>query len=55
MENISSDNTHIAHVLTEALPYIKRFFGKTIVIKYGGNAMTESHLKNSFSRDIVFS
>ena len=53
MENISSDNTHIAHVLTEALPYIKRFFGKTIVVKYGGNAMTESHLKKSFSRDIV--
>ena len=53
MKNISSDNTHIAHVLTEALPYIKRFFGKTIVVKYGGNAMTETHLKNSFSRDIV--
>ena len=53
MENISSDNTHIAHVLTEALPYIKRFFGKTIVVKYGGNAMTENYLKNSFSRDIV--
>ena len=53
MENISFDNTHIAHILTEALPYIKRFFGKTIVVKYGGNTMTESHLKNSFSRDIV--
>ena len=44
---------HIAHVLTEALPYIKRFFGKTIVVKYGGNAMTESRLKKSFARDIV--
>ena len=53
MDNISSDNMRIAHVLNEALPYIKRFFGKTIVVKYGGNAMTESHLKNSFSRDIV--
>tara|TARA_Y100001935_G_scaffold217751_1_gene190208 strand:+ start:571 stop:1467 length:897 start_codon:yes stop_codon:yes gene_type:complete len=53
MDNISSNNMHIAHVLNEALPYIKRFFGKTIVVKYGGNAMTESHLKNSFSRDIV--
>ena len=53
MENISSDNTHIAHVLTEALPYIKRFFGKTIVVKYGGNAMTESQIKKSFSRDKV--
>ena len=50
---MSSDNTQIAHVLTEALPYIKRFFGKTIVVKYGGNAMTESRLKSSFSRDIV--
>ena len=53
MDNASSNNMHIAHVLTEALPYIKRFFGKTIVVKYGGNAMTESHLKASFSRDIV--
>ena len=53
MDNISSDNMRIAHVLNEALPYIKRFFGKTIVVKYGGNAMTENHLKNSFSRDIV--
>ena len=53
MDNISSNNMHIAHVLTEALPYIKRFFGKTIVVKYGGNAMTESRLKKSFARDIV--
>ncbi|MDC2964156.1 acetylglutamate kinase [Gammaproteobacteria bacterium] len=53
MDNISSNNMHIAHVLTEALPYIKRFFGKTILVKYGGNAMTESRLKKSFSRDIV--
>jgi acetylglutamate kinase len=43
----------IAHVLTEALPYIKRFKGKTIVVKYGGNAMTDGALKNSFARDIV--
>ncbi len=42
-----------AKVLTEALPYIQRFTGKTIVIKYGGNAMTEDHLKSSFARDIV--
>ncbi len=42
-----------AEVLTEALPYIQRFAGKTIVIKYGGNAMTEDHLKASFARDIV--
>ncbi len=43
----------IAHVLSEALPYIRTFQGKTIVIKYGGNAMTEDKLKNSFARDIV--
>ena len=43
----------IAHVLTEALPYIRRFQGKTLVIKYGGNAMTEETLKNSFAHDIV--
>lgn len=43
----------IAHVLTEALPYIQRFKGKTIVIKYGGNAMLDDDLKNSFARDIV--
>jgi acetylglutamate kinase len=43
----------IAKVLTEALPYIQRFHGKTIVVKYGGNAMTEPELENSFARDIV--
>src|SRR5690606_2763601 len=44
---------NVAVVLTEALPYIQRFIGKTIVIKYGGNAMTEESLKNGFARDIV--
>ncbi|HET8707274.1 MAG TPA: acetylglutamate kinase [Pseudomonadales bacterium] len=44
---------NIAKVLTEALPYIQRFQGKTIVIKYGGNAMENEDLKNSFARDIV--
>ena len=44
---------NIASVLTEALPYIQRFIGKTIVVKYGGNAMTDENLKNSFARDIV--
>lgn len=44
---------NVAHVLTEALPYIQRFAGKTIVIKYGGNAMVDDDLKNSFARDIV--
>ena len=48
-----SSAINIAHVLTEALPYIKRFRGKTIVVKYGGNAMTDEALKNSFARDIV--
>ncbi len=42
-----------ARVLAEALPYIRRFSGKTIVIKYGGNAMTEEHLKHSFAQDVV--
>ena len=45
--------TQVAHVLIEALPYIQRFRGKTVVVKYGGNAMTEEHLKHSFARDIV--
>ncbi len=42
-----------AEILGEALPYIKRFFDKTIVIKYGGNAMTDPHLKDCFARDVV--
>ena len=42
-----------ARVLNEALPYIQRFAGKTMVIKYGGNAMTHKDLKNSFARNIV--
>ncbi len=45
--------SRIAHVLIEALPYIKRFKNKTIVIKYGGNAMVDENLKNNFARDIV--
>ena len=42
-----------AEVLAEAMPYIRRFHGKTIVIKYGGNAMTDEKLKSSFARDVV--
>ena len=42
-----------AAVLAEALPYIQRFHGKTIVVKYGGNAMTDEHLKQCFARDVV--
>ena len=44
---------NVAHVLTEALPYIRRFSGKTVVIKYGGNAMVDEKLKSGFARDIV--
>lgn len=44
---------NIAHVLTEALPYIQKFTGKIIVVKYGGNAMIDNALKHSFARDIV--
>jgi acetylglutamate kinase len=40
-------------VLSEALPYIKKFFGKTIVIKFGGNAMIDKKLKQSFAKDVV--
>ncbi|HBG52130.1 MAG TPA: acetylglutamate kinase [Gammaproteobacteria bacterium] len=44
---------NVARVLTEALPYIRRFAGKTVVIKYGGNAMVDETLKNGFARDIA--
>lgn len=49
----ASNAMNIAHVLTEALPYIQRFSGKTIVIKYGGNAMVDENLKSGFARDVV--
>ncbi|MDR1423775.1 MAG: acetylglutamate kinase [Azoarcus sp.] len=42
-----------AEILAEALPYIRRFTDKTIVVKYGGNAMTDPHLKDCFARDVV--
>ncbi|MEW6335272.1 MAG: acetylglutamate kinase [Thermodesulfobacteriota bacterium] len=42
-----------ADILLEALPYIRRFFGKTVVIKYGGHAMVDEQLKDSFARDVV--
>ena len=48
-----STSTQKAQTLAEALPYIKRFFDKTIVIKYGGNAMTDPQLKESFASDVV--
>ena len=43
----------VAQVLSESLPYIKEFHGKTIVVKYGGNAMTEEALQRSFAHDVV--
>ena len=48
-----SQAKNIAKVLSEALPYIQRFQGKTMVIKYGGNAMVDENLKRGFARDIV--
>src|SRR2546425_5736975 len=42
-----------ARILAEALPYIQRFHGKTIVVKYGGNAMTDEGLKSDFAYDVV--
>ena len=47
------DPAAIAPVLAEALPYIQHFHGRTIVIKFGGNAMTDESLKRSFARDVV--
>ena len=45
--------TEVAQVLSEALPYIQKFAGRTIVVKYGGNAMIDDALKASFARDVV--
>lgn len=47
------DAVQISKVLTEALPYIQRFTNKTIVVKFGGNAMIDEKLQNSFARDVV--
>ncbi|WP_136068959.1 acetylglutamate kinase [Modicisalibacter radicis] len=47
------DPRQVVEVLSEALPYIQRFSGKTVVVKYGGNAMTEQTLVDSFARDMV--
>jgi acetylglutamate kinase len=49
----ASRASEVAHVLTEALPYIQRFSGRTVVIKYGGNAMVDEGLKSGFARDVV--
>src|SRR5512134_3375016 len=54
MPTASPIDSHVkARILAEALPYIQRFHGKTIVVKYGGNAMTDEKLKHSFARDVV--
>jgi acetylglutamate kinase len=53
MSRQSDTATRVAEVLTEALPYIRRFHGKTIVVKYGGNAMVDDALKQGFARDVV--
>src|SRR4051795_7272837 len=50
---VSVESPVKARILADALPYIQRFHGKTIVVKYGGNAMTDEKLKESFARDIV--
>ena len=49
----SSQAAEQARILAEALPYIQRFHGKTIVVKLGGNAMTDDALKSGFARDVV--
>ena len=52
--SLTLDNAkNIAKVLTESLPYIQKFTGRTVVVKYGGNAMVDESLKQSFARDIV--
>jgi acetylglutamate kinase len=52
--SLTTESAHnVAQVLAEALPYIRRFRGKTVVIKYGGNAMVDETLKSGFARDIV--
>ena len=48
-----NDNPEQAKILVQALPYIRQYYGKTVVIKYGGNAMTDAALKESVMNDIV--
>ena len=51
--SLSLTNAQRAEVLTQALPYIKKYNGKVVVIKYGGNAMINDHLKEQVMEDIV--
>lgn len=53
MSKASQSASVTANVLTEALPYIRQFHGTTLVVKYGGNAMVDEDLQNTFARDIV--
>jgi acetylglutamate kinase len=53
MSQVSGSAPDRARILIEALPYIQRFQGKTVVIKYGGNAMVDDQLKHDFARDVV--
>ena len=53
MSDSSPSATLKARILAEAMPYIRRFHGRTIVVKYGGNAMTDAALKKSFAHDVV--
>ncbi len=53
MENINFSNAQRAQVLTEALPYIQRYYGKIVVVKYGGNAMVSEDLRCQVMEDIV--
>ena len=57
-DSATPDLTHVsprdkAEILAQALPYIRKFHGKTIVIKYGGNAMTDPALQQDFADDVV--
>ncbi|MBC6414750.1 MAG: acetylglutamate kinase [Chromatiales bacterium] len=53
MANKDFSNADRVRVLSEALSYIQKFYGKTIVVKYGGSAMTEASLRHGFARDVV--
>src|SRR3990172_534712 len=53
MSDIPTSAALKAKILAEAMPYIRRFHGRTIVVKYGGNAMTDEALKKSFAHDVV--
>jgi acetylglutamate kinase len=53
MSTAPTDSSTVANILTQAMPYIRRFHGKTIVVKYGGNAMIDTDLQAAFARDVV--